>query len=1113
MLLFLFLNISHSYAAVLTVTPSGTGQGSINSSPPGIACPGSCTSNFSTFSLFQNPAANSLFTGWGGACLGMENCSLTISSDTVVNSMFELKSSPYKVSGTHYGALQVAYNSVAQNGQILAVAMDQTGDLTIDKPISVTLEGGFDSLFTGNAGNRTKLAGKLSISNGRLTTKNIALALGLPAPPSAPSGVIATSGDSQIILNWATVLGATSYNIYYSTSSGVSRANGTKITGATTGRVITGLTNSTSYYVVVTAENANGEGVESSQVIMSPVAAAVATPPIMGTIPAQGGTVGTPITAIALNSYVTLTNGDPIAIYVITAGSLPPGISFNALTGVIEGTPLSAGSYSTTVKARDKDGASNPAVIPWTIAAPAGPIPPIMVESPEHHGSIGTPITDVNLANYVTLTDGDLITAYAISSGALPPGLALDTATGIISGTPTSDTLSPFGGTYIIQITASDKDGASNSTAVTFVITMPSFDDAPDMSGIPASMTFDERMAALDKVDAQIKLIWVDTLDNNRAALVAYIVSQPEFADAGIAADGTVWARFIDGRPASWLYRSATLPVPAQAPAQILTQDAMQKSASKPALAGAPQAPSTPLKKAVLIDVDGLGKGLPNKIIPWLSEAGFVPFASLGTISDLMTDIKNVSVFHFDTHGLNSENSHGKLGYYLATANHHHPTGLTLDQFYKTELGRLMDEEYLHLATVENYHYWMIGEKFIRTYWSFAADSFFFDDACELFLNPINSMNFLQNLVAMTDKQRLSVVGWDQKVSPDFAANAATLFYELALGRITSNTVLQPPHHRPRSVAAIVPWMKATGRATDPSPPVANMQFYESPGTNDFLLPSIQSLSVIPPSTGTPDWTLEVGSGSLSFGTVPGTLLLNGAPLTVLPGKWTAGQIIATTSAYPSGPVVVKMTDGRASNAVPVTQWTGKIIQNFKDTGYGPVDGTIDCPVVASGDVHYFRGSISEIAKISDNFYVGLTGACTYTLTGSWSDSLNNYTLSGSGTVSPPNATSTSITRFGFASPSGVTALPAAISLNYVMGMGLSGTLRTFNKTTGTELDPPNSPRTVTIQGKSINYSKATLGTDFSISRDQACSGLDTCTETLRLTPAVNTVPAAYTKG
>lgn len=88
---------------------------------------------------------------------------------------------------------------------------------------------------------------------------------------SASTGVIATSGNGQVTIAWTTVSSATSYNIYWSTTSGITKANGTQIPDATSPYTHTGRTNGTTYYYIVTAVNSSGESVESVQASATPM--------------------------------------------------------------------------------------------------------------------------------------------------------------------------------------------------------------------------------------------------------------------------------------------------------------------------------------------------------------------------------------------------------------------------------------------------------------------------------------------------------------------------------------------------------------------------------------------------------------------------------------------------------------------------------------------------------------------------------------------------------------------------------------------------------------------------------------------------------------------------
>ena len=87
-----------------------------------------------------------------------------------------------------------------------------------------------------------------------------------PTPPSAPTGVTATAGSTQVTISWTAVSNATSYNIYWSTTTGVTTTTGTKIPEANSPYIQTGLAMGTTYYYVLTALDAVGESAASPQV-------------------------------------------------------------------------------------------------------------------------------------------------------------------------------------------------------------------------------------------------------------------------------------------------------------------------------------------------------------------------------------------------------------------------------------------------------------------------------------------------------------------------------------------------------------------------------------------------------------------------------------------------------------------------------------------------------------------------------------------------------------------------------------------------------------------------------------------------------------------------------
>jgi len=112
----------------------------------------------------------------------------------------------------------------------------------------------------------------------------------IQSAPSAPTNVATTAGDGQATISWDSVSGATSYNIYWSTTTGVSKTfNEGKISGiTTTSYTHAGRENDTTYYYVVTAVNNYGESADSSEVNATPYSLSIPTDGLMSWWPGNG---------------------------------------------------------------------------------------------------------------------------------------------------------------------------------------------------------------------------------------------------------------------------------------------------------------------------------------------------------------------------------------------------------------------------------------------------------------------------------------------------------------------------------------------------------------------------------------------------------------------------------------------------------------------------------------------------------------------------------------------------------------------------------------------------------------------------------------------------------
>ena len=139
------------------------------------------------------------------------------------------------------------------------------------------------------------------------------------------------------------------------------------------------------------------------------------------------------------------------------ASGLPPGLSIDNGTGVITGTPTAVGTFTMTVIAHTPSGDAVGTV-------------QLVVRAPRITSNAFPPSVDIggNFSYQITATGQPT----SFSANALPDGLQIDPATGIISGVPT------LSGSYQITVIAHTAYGDTSTTVQIRVIKVP-FADPP----------------------------------------------------------------------------------------------------------------------------------------------------------------------------------------------------------------------------------------------------------------------------------------------------------------------------------------------------------------------------------------------------------------------------------------------------------------------------------------------------------------------------------------------------------------------------------------------------------------------------------------------------------
>ena len=163
------------------------------------------------------------------------------------------------------------------------------------------------------------------------------------------------------------------------------------------------------------------------------------------------GVIGSPY-----SSSLTLTGGVAPFAWSLN-GTLPAGLSLNPSTGVVSGTATTAGVSTFTLTATDTLNTT------WTSGTQT-----ITVHDTLTVTTTSLPATTVGAAYSQTLTSsgGTDPKTWAIASGSLPAGVTLNSATGALSGTPTT----PGTANFTAQVSCC---GATPATTALSIVVNP----------------------------------------------------------------------------------------------------------------------------------------------------------------------------------------------------------------------------------------------------------------------------------------------------------------------------------------------------------------------------------------------------------------------------------------------------------------------------------------------------------------------------------------------------------------------------------------------------------------------------------------------------------------
>lgn len=535
--------------------------------------------------------------------------------------------------------------------------------------------------------------------------------------------------------------------------------------------------------------------------------------------------------------------------------------------------------------------------------------------------------------------------------------------------------------------------------------------------GTPVSI--EQRNATLASIDDVLADMSAEDLPAAQAAIVAVLQSDPAIARVGTNADGSVWARYTDGRP---LVIALNRAIPEEVLTQLLAEPSQRMKDQPPppprppaklgALAQDSGVVSAPRgKRAFLFNTYGPSLEMDThleRLDAWLTEAGYEVAnrgQMRGTVENLRS-VGNAAVVYLNGHGATGFIQPPDSGapevevYAIGTLTLRAEDGSTddaygpeIDQgavgYIKTPTVVLLPQTGQRFGRASFNHYFVTAN-FINLWWRFVDGAQVYLDTCSGFDEAVMGACFAQGAGVF--------MGWDGTVRTSDSIETAQYYFSRALGAVEGYggavVTMEDPPQRPFDTYTLLGiHMPQTRRTTPHQNPLllptvltesfsflslfndqsgqnAELRITQADSTSSPLLrPGISHLNI----TDDPENLLTHETGTLGIGGSFGddtsglVVTVGGEAAEILEAG--SGSLLCHISPTAHGDVEVSVAD-HTSNRRKLTLWTG----TARVRQFGPQiithDVTLD--VHLRGDVQNFRLNPGELP----NEWSGFSSTC-----------------------------------------------------------------------------------------------------------------------------------------